>query len=73
MKLTVRGLQKEYYNWVSSFGMKGRNNFDIRFGQYLYNTYDLSGFKYDPFYEEDPWKVYNTLALELDYMSQGNS
>ena len=39
-KLTQEILLTEYVNWAEKF-KNGRNDSDLRFGQYIHNTYDL--------------------------------
>jgi len=57
-------LQEEYENWSSNYG-EGRDLNDIRFGQYLYITYDLSEFNVDPFYPEGCENIFAMLARDM--------
>ena len=63
MKLTVERLNLEYVQWSSIHGT-GRNEKDLRFGQFIHNKYDLPA-KIDVFYIERADKSYNTLLSWL--------
>jgi hypothetical protein len=57
-------LQEEYEDWKNING-EGRDNRDIRFGQHLYITYDLSEFNVDPFYPEGCENIFAMLARDI--------
>lgn len=56
MKLTIERLNLEYVAWDVEFN-DGRNDQDIRFGQYLCNKYDVPS-SLDVFYVESAKKAY---------------
>lgn len=58
MKLTIERLNLEYVAWDLDFG-HGRNEQDIRFGQYLHNKYDMPS-SLDVFYIEKADRAYQT-------------
>jgi hypothetical protein len=62
-KLTEEILLSEYYNWYDQF-QDGRNNDDLRFGQYLHITYDTFNLT-DVFYTENATDVFNILHYEI--------
>jgi len=64
MELTIERLNGEYLSWSVEFG-GGKNNNDLRFGQYISNTYDLVEDCPDVFYYEGVYFVYNML---LEYL-----
>lgn len=65
MQLTLERLNMEYLGWSVEF-LDGRNNNDIRFGQYIHNKYDLPG-KIDVFYVESTERAYHEL---LQYVQE---
>lgn len=65
MQLTIERLNLEYLSWAVEFGL-GRNNNDIRFGQYVHGKYDLPS-KIDVFYIENTDKAYHEL---LNYVEE---
>ena len=42
-KLTPDALENEFFIWHMSYGSNGRNEDDLRFGQYLHINYDMEG------------------------------
>jgi len=40
-RLTLEILNNEFASWINQFG-ENRNKSDIRFGQHIHNTYDIS-------------------------------
>ena len=57
-------LNGEYLNWSLKYG-DGRNNQDLRFGQYLHAEYWMTRFRTDVFYEESCETTYSRLLTEL--------
>lgn len=57
-------LNGEYLNWSLKYG-DGRNNQDLRFGQYLHTKYWMTRFRTDIFYEESCEMTYSRLLTEL--------
>lgn len=64
MELDYTRLNGEYLNWSLQYG-EGRNEDDLRFGQYLYSKYDMSHFKVDVFYKEGCEETYSELLKDL--------
>ncbi len=60
MKLNVNKLDEVYIAWTKRYGI-GRNEEDLRFGQWVSNNFDLTGLTYDPFYEENANIAYKVL------------
>jgi hypothetical protein len=64
MKFDIEHLNLEYLNWKIQW-MDGRNDQDLRFGQYLDSKYDLklhlSDRSADLFYKESCEEVYQTI------------
>lgn len=50
-------LLEEYQNWIKRWGI-GRNDQDLRFGQYLINKYGTGSSCPEVFYEESAITVY---------------
>jgi hypothetical protein len=68
--LSMDHLTKEYIDWVIKHGV-GRDQNDLRFGQYLCNHFLIAGESApEIFYEEDPAVVF-TLVTE-NVLSVGN-
>ena len=70
MKLTFDILCQEYDNWLQNYG-KGRDENDLRFGQYIHNEYELNQltvFSDLAFYAENPTTAFEHLSehLEID-------
>lgn len=63
-ELTYELLNGEYLNWSITNG-DGRNDDDLRFGQHVHNTYDMSRFKTDAFYKESCEEAYSELLNDL--------
>lgn len=57
-------LNGEYLNWSLKYG-DGRNDQDLRFGQYLDTKYWMTRFRTDVFYEESCERTYSRLLTEL--------
>lgn len=80
MKFDIEHLNLEYINWTVQWG-KGRNDQDLRFGQYLDWKYDLQMHLSDRsvglFYDENVDAVYHTLLRTLEmnqsYEQRGSS
>ena len=64
MELTIERLNIEYVSWVVEYG-NGKNNKDLRFGQYISSKYELDEDAPDVFYYEGAEFTYNTL---LEYL-----
>ena len=64
MKLTYQRLNGEYLSWSLENG-EGRNEDDLRFGQYLYSKYDGMKDFTDVFYIESCEEVYSILLTDL--------
>lgn len=65
MKMTPERLNLEYIQWTTVNGI-GRDDNDIRFGQYIHNKYDLP-VKVDVFYTEKADRSYSVL---LNWLSE---
>lgn len=65
MKLTHALLNEEYVAWNIK-NSDGRDNDDLRFGQYLCNRYDILGNFTDVFNFESAEKTYSTLLKEIN-------
>lgn len=63
MVLDIKRLNLEYISWNIDNG-EGRNLDDLRFGQMLYNKYEMDTLT-DVFYIETPKVVYDTLLKDL--------
>lgn len=80
MKFDIEHLNLEYINWTLQWG-KGRNDQDLRFGQYLDWKYDLQMHLSDRsvglFYDENVDAVYHTILRTLEtnlrYEQKGSS
>jgi len=65
MELNVNILNDEFVKWIHTFG-NGRNNNDLRFGQYLHRKYKIQIITdEDGFYDEVPLKAYENIILNL--------
>ena len=62
-KLTDRILATEIYNWYKAF-KNGRNEDDLRFGQYLHINYDMDGLT-DVFHKENAVDVCKILYKDF--------
>ena len=63
-KLTLEALTAEFESWIESYG-DGRNEDDIRFGQYIWAHYDLNTEDFDGpdgFYAELPALAFDQLV-----------
>jgi hypothetical protein len=62
-ELTIQILDIEYQSWVSNYG-KGRNEDDLRFGQYIHNNFLVlpEGNQIDGYYTEMPETAYHVIA-----------
>lgn len=73
MKFDIEHLNLEYINWTVEWG-QGRNNQDLRFGQYLDWKYDLQMHLSDRsvglFYEEKTDAVYHSILRTLQQNSE---
>lgn len=63
MKLTFESLEQEYMSWKALYGI-GRNDDDLRFGQYIHITYDLPS-NVEVFYVENANRTYDILTTWL--------
>ena len=63
-KLNLQDLNLEYLQWMLNNG-PGRNENDLRFGQYIYNKYNTDGFP-DVFNTESAETAYKTLLEGID-------
>ena len=68
MIFDIEHLNLEYLDWTIQWG-QGRNNQDLRFGQYLDSKYDLkmhlSDRSADLFYDENVDRVYHEILHAL--------
>jgi hypothetical protein len=64
MELDYSRLNGEYISWSLTNG-DGRNEQDLRFGQYLYSKYDNMKNFTDVFYKESCEEVYSILLTDL--------
>jgi hypothetical protein len=64
MELDYSRLNGEYITWSLTNG-DGRNEQDLRFGQYLYSKYDNMKNFTDVFYKESCEEVYSILLTDL--------
>jgi hypothetical protein len=64
MELNYSRLNGEYITWSLTNG-DGRNEQDLRFGQYLYSKYDNMKNFTDVFYKESCEEVYSILLTDL--------
>lgn len=71
--ITFEDLSMEYLAWKDSYG-DGRNENDIRFGQYIHNKYDMSSCNFgaddfinkaDGFYSEKTQDAYEIISNRL--------
>lgn len=62
-KITYNILLTEYQIWISEY-KNGRNEEDLRFGQYLHINYDMSNVT-DVFHKESATEVFNILVKDL--------
>lgn len=77
MELTIERLNGEYLDWTLRFG-QGRNDQDLRFGQYISNKYDikarqLSNSDLDAFYTEQTDKSYDIMYALLERLNVKNT
>lgn len=76
MQLTIERLNGEYLNWTLQYN-QGRNDQDLRFGQYLDWKYDLKMHLSDRsaglFYEEGVDAVYNEIYRVLEQNNVQNT
>ena len=77
MELTIERLNGEYLDWTLRFG-QGRNDQDLRFGQYISNKYDikarqLSNSDLDAFYHEQTDKSYDIMYALLERLNVKNT
>ena len=77
MELTIERLNGEYLDWTLRFG-QGRNDQDLRFGQYISNKYDikarqLSNSDLDAFYYEQTDKSYDIMYALLERLNVRNT
>lgn len=63
VKITYNILSSEYQIWISKY-KNGRNEQDLRFGQYLHINYDMSNV-IDVFHKESATQVFNILVKQL--------
>ena len=63
-KLNLEKLNLEYIQWMLTNG-PGRNEKDLRFGQYIHVTYDTTGFP-DVFNLESAENAYKKLLEGID-------
>ena len=65
MELDINILNNEFLNWIHQFG-NGRNNNDIRFGQFLHRKYHIVfEANEDGFYDEVPLDSYTKIINNL--------
>ena len=77
MQLTIERLNGEYLNWSLQWG-QGRNDQDLKFGQYISNKYDikarqLSNSQLDAFYNEATDKSYDIMYELLERLNTKNT
>ena len=77
MKLTIERLNGEYLSWALEFG-QGRNDQDLRFGQYIESKYDiparqLSNSQLDAFYMETTDISYDIMYELLERLGTKNT
>jgi len=76
MELTIERLNGEYLDWALQYG-QGRNDQDLRFGQFLDSKYDLglhlSDRSQDLFYIESVDVVYNAILNTLQQNNVNNT
>jgi hypothetical protein len=76
MELTIERLNGEYLNWSLQWG-QGRNDQDLRFGQFLDWKYDLKLHLSDRsvglFYNESVDEVYNEILRVLQLNNVQNT
>jgi len=76
MQLTIERLNNEYLDWTLKFG-KGRNDQDLRFGQFLDHKYGLELHLSDRsvglFYNESTDEVYNEILRVLQQANVKNT
>ena len=67
IQLTQEILEAELANWMAKYG-RGRDENDIRFGQHIWNTYDMPclGHKNDGFYAEEPEQAFQQITDQLN-------
>lgn len=71
MILNKERLNLEYIQWCVASG-DGRNEQDLRFGQYLWTKYDNMKDFTDVFNYESAKKAYTTLLIETNGIEQKN-
>lgn len=76
MQLTIERLNNEYLNWTINYD-QGRNDQDLRFGQYLDLKYNLELHLSDRsvglFYNESTDEVYNEILRVLQQTNVKNT
>ena len=76
MQLTIERLNGEYLDWALQWG-QGRNDQDLRFGQFLDWKYDLQLHLSDRsvglFYNESVDEVYDEILRVLQYNNTQNT
>ena len=76
MQLTIERLNNEYLNWTLNYD-QGRNDQDLRFGQYLDMKYNLELHLSDRsvglFYNESTNEVYNEILRVLQQNNVKNT
>jgi hypothetical protein len=64
MELDINILNDEFLIWTGDFG-NGRNNNDLRFGQFLHCKYHIETKEDDGFYDEVPRDSYTKIINNL--------
>lgn len=75
MELTIERLNGEYLNWALQWG-QGRNDQDLRFGQFLDHKYNLELHplrSVDLFYNESVDEVYDEILRVLQLNNVQNT